>query len=710
MDGMMDRAFKYHLGPPTVNAELVENQLFKSHRYRNQNVGIERIRRAKTRAVLEADALVAQRKQEVKAAKGALIKTIAALNEEKVRTGKLCGSPEMRQIVADARAAHKATVTAFRGAQKAAEICNVIALDRVKLAHNALRRDARKASECYWGSYLLVEKAMRQSAGQPIYEDDAEPKDPKYVLWRREGAIGVRFQNNYANMPVERVFKENGLLMIDPVSERAWHSAIGVRPEAREHQPAQPPARHSPEKQGRRTAMRTRLRMCVFGENRKPIFAEWPMIMHRPIPAGSVMKEAYVTCKRMGSRWIWSLVIIAGIPKPVRPALLGTGTVAVNVGWRKLPSGDDRVAVWVGEDGRKGEIIVSKDMIASLRYESELRSVRDMLFNRMLAQLAEWLRGKELPEWILRATMSRKARFDGDPLPSSAQAIAWLAGWRSQARLASLTLTWAENRMPGDEQIFGRRPDKDKNGKPIKETGYGLEGWRYHDKHLWDWQSFQRYKSQNKRKEDYRLRAVALAESYDALTIISFNKSKVAKRPDEEEHSDEGRAAQDEAARSNRQLIAPSYLNEEFLKAFIARGKPTSEQDPALKTRECHLCGHVDVDGDFANSIDHVCPGCGETWDQDVNHGYNLLGLSKVKPGSTKVKRTRRAPKPGDDPNEPRHARARRLAREREQRVAAADAAAAEQAQAPAVQAAPARRPRRGKKVAVSDKKGRAST
>src|SRR5690606_14013043 len=81
-------------------------------------------------------------------------------------------------------------------------------------------------------------------------------------------------------------------LQVDAIDPRAWS---GTRSERRLH-------------------ARTTLRIRIGSEGRDPVWASFPMIMHRPLPPDGIVKQAAVKLARIGTRERWELHVTVQAP------------------------------------------------------------------------------------------------------------------------------------------------------------------------------------------------------------------------------------------------------------------------------------------------------------------------------------------------------------------------------------------------------------
>jgi len=562
----VQRVHKYGLLPP-LEQGLIEEQARRGHRYRNVLIEIERGRRAALReaelsdpqaagvaaAISWLDALAAQESAKIKAMRA--------------RTRSRSETAEMRERRDEARRLVKRAKLALR-AYRAFYLRRHLRqkADKINSLAVVLKKSARAQCGVYWGTYLLHEAAMDASSKQPLWDRSSQPNDPGYIRWDGTAAWGVQIQ---------------GGITVDMLM-----SCVDRRLRI-ERLPA------PPHMTGRRGKFRALLRIRIGSDGRAPIWGEWRMIMHRPLPEGAIVKRAVVHRRRDGRKWRWSVDLSITMPKP-KPAPTASGSVGLDIGWRQKPDGSIRVAYWSGSDGQHGELALpAKDVEG---YHENIRSVRDRNLDRLRDWLALRRQGSDTPEWFIEATKHMQK-------------------WRSAKRFARLCLQSRQHDTPGDIRL-------------------GLEWWRYRDIHLWDWETAQRGKTLRRRKDTYRRWAKTLASRYSALYLEEFDLRIFARKDD---------ASAAAIPRGNRHTVAVSELRLAMQSAFSS----VVEVDASNTTRQCHVCGHAES-WDAAASIHHACTSCGAVWDQDRNaaiiirerglSGQTATSARKRKPPKAKKK------------------------------------------------------------------------
>jgi hypothetical protein len=529
------RIYRFGCFAPVEGAELVDGQMRAARVYRNKLIEIELARRTAVRAAqtsvgdiaalhAKADRLAKEReeirlaiKSARKAARGRVAVDATATARLKELSSELAGA---RAELKTARAALKQRpeiLAAYRAADEAA---------------NVAVKAARAASGLYWGTYLLVERAHEQVRSSKT--------DPQFRRWDGSGRVGVQLQGGRA---MEKLTLDTRL-----------------RIEA------------LPTTGSRREQKRTRvhLRIGTGPDGRSPIWAVFPLILHRTPPAGAIIKWAWVARERIGPDWRWSLCLSVEAAFPKREC--GAGVVALDVGWRQRPGGGLRVGYWHDDQGQEGEIVLPPELVSRLPHADSVREIRDREFNAVRVRLLKWLASPtQTPAWLQ------------DALKNCGQ-------WRSCARLAQVVTRWTGERFDGDAEIFA-----------------ALEAWRKQDRHLWTWEANQRDKAYARRRDLYRVVAADLAKRYHTIVLERFDLREVAKRKQPESKDTEMPAP----VRHQRAIVAISELRQ-----CLAERLKVEEVDAAGTSTECSGCKMPLPTGE---DLMVACPGCGIVWDQDQN-------------------------------------------------------------------------------------------
>lgn len=535
-DRAATRVYKFGLLPPVTESARVRELLFAGHRLRNQLAEIENNYRWALR-LLTADLPEVARVAELDAQWRDLD---ARLLAERKATCSRKASPELAAEKAALKVALKEARLAAKEARaaRAADAYHILALadleDRAKL----LRRLAYEASGVTWGVRALVTDAIKQAA-------KTTPLHSNLCFRALDGArqrIGVTAPS---------------------AGDPTFHQLIAAPP--------------SPG--GRR--QRAILRLRVSSDGRAPVFAEFPMTLHRPIPPGKIV-QVVVSMEPEANRERWSAEFTVN-EEPSAPAH-GIGTVAVNVGWRSRPAGI-RVLTCVDHE-REWTVEMPPRIGEQLNKASSLREIRDRNQNAMVATVLPLLKSASV-EWLPAAVEHAHA-------------------WSSHRRWHRLFL-----RLRADG--FG-------------DTFPELRDWYHQDVHLWQWEAAQRRKAVNSRKDFYRTVAAGLSRKYDTVLIAKMDRAKAA--------TDKGAP---EAAQHNRVQAATYDLELSIMQAVTGRQGTVQILPSENKTKACHECGEV-CDFDAKATVEHTCEHCGATWDQDINHCHNLHAHFRESPGDAQTK------------------------------------------------------------------------
>jgi len=567
------RVYRYGLLRPTDEQELglVREQMRLANKYRNWLVWLERGYRMALSELVDAHPSVAPFLSETEASEVKVDAKEVKIRRKRKATRSRSESTEDRQEVATERVSLTERRNALSAARWAALKGPLKAeAKRMNDLWEEMQKETRRQSVCgvFWGTSQIQDLAMKESRKALLWYR-GKLALPDFVRWSDNQSVGVQVQDN---IPPEDLFRQGSLVRIAPVSPQAWSEAVP--------------------RGDRKRLQRTVLSLRVQSDaKRQPVWAHWPMIMHRAIPAGCVVTRVAVRCRMIGPREEWYATITVDDSKAETAQPCGNGTVAMDLGWRAMKGGGIRVARWRDSDGGSGEFQLDEHIVSSLRKAEGLHATRDDNFNEARAKLQKWLAGApDVPGWL---------RLDTETLGS----------WRSLERLQALAGKWKKNRFAGDEEGYA-----------------ALEQWHYHDYHLWQWESDQRAKSLRHRRELYRIFAAKMACRYSTLVLEDFEIPGVAKKPTVEEDSEYNKNAA-----HNRQLASPHEFRECMKAAFVARDGMVQLLPCADTTRHCSVCGSLEL-FDQAKHLWHTCLACeGEgratTWDQDDNAAQNLLDL-----------------------------------------------------------------------------------
>lgn len=402
-----------------------------------------------------------------------------------------------------------------------------------------LVREARHVNGLYWGTYNNVERAFRQALG-------TSRKELRFCRWDETGSLAVQIQG--APLPVAK--------LLAGTDGRARLGGSGKH---------------------------RLLYLRVASDGLAPVWGVFPIVYHRDLPNDAAIAGVKVVLRRVARQLKWSAQFILEAPRSAFALPSPTeGTVALDVGWRRLGE-EVRVATWVDDSGRSGELRLPARMLQRDKKVADLRSIRDKLFNEARNGLLEARRAGDWPEWLLEETTHTHA-------------------WKSPERLHTLALKWRHNRFAGDAALYD-----------------ALEAWRKQNRHLYEWECHQRENALRNRRELYRIFARRLA-GYAKVVVEKLDLRDFAELPGKEDKE----SPLVTSSRGRRFDAALSELFGACADAVSRAGGVWQEVEPAMTTQTCADC-EKEERFDAAKEVAHMCSSCGVTWDQDVNAARNLL-------------------------------------------------------------------------------------
>lgn len=509
--GTSVRVVEYGCLPPVNGGELIEHQLRLAHRYKNKLVEIElegrNAYRVAAREFGDMDALMT----EIEEIEGELEKTLEAIKKERQESrGRSVGgehrerAKEIRSRLRDKRADLKALRSKLKNHPAMKSRTQEINEERRKAI-----REARGNSGVYWGTYLRIENAARKAASGKM--------DPRFQRYTGEGCLSVQFQKG---LDVEKVFSGNRKASILPVSDAAWNGS--TRGE-------------------RRKASRSTLEFCVFSDERKPVFAELPVIVHRPLPEGGKVKWALLKRRRVADKWKWSVQFVVESPdKSCQrwPQKKRSGTATLEFSWKATAKGL-LVCRLADDSGRKEELVLARrgkgTALGRLEHAHSIQGIRD----RNLEEIKEKIKGWDgpAPEWFREMTKHHTR-------------------WRSPAKLVALCRFWRDQRFDGDSGLFE-----------------AVESWIQQDRHLWQWERNEADGAIRQRREMYRCFAAKLAKRYACVVLEKIDLRVSAKRrPVDLIHPEMRARIAEGSSRPLRFQAAISELRESIINACKREG------------------------------------------------------------------------------------------------------------------------------------------
>jgi hypothetical protein len=628
---------------PAKGADLVWRELSKAHDYYNALVRLDLDRRAMYRAARgvigenlpafdEAmGALNEQIKAEVgmlKAARGKARKRV----EDPVASARITALKVERKALAEQIKLARAEVEAVYGAGDAEYVrrtaekaegnkaprvrarTNVETLRemltepqwsidwklKAQIDYEANEAKKRLLSECGLtpGTYLLVQKAV-EAAFAPSPDGRPKPDPAPKKSFVGEGRLGVQIHQ----LPVAALLAGTDPQIALTVSDRP------------------PQGAKAQQRYGTLRMRITRDHQCV----------DFPVKLYRPLPADGIITQAWVRAERCGPRTRYEFQFVVESPQWVKSgAIKGAGTVAIDTGWR-IMEGGLRVAYWMDDHGRHGQILVPEGVRKAVDYADSLRSKSDTHFNTARADLRAWMRDNpsDVPAWMPEATETISQWRAHWKLIHVAKWLtlwpSWFDGlwgqWCADRKAAKPPgKTWKqwrdERKTAADLDLFGSFAEVGSwlRGKydtvpPLMQIAVYLNWWRRKDSHLYDWEMRERRYAENARTDMFR-KVCQVARQYERVLIEKIDLPKFNKNASPEE-----KVNQEWLHRTGR-IAAPGDLAARIMEACKGRAEKMSAD---ANTCTCHKCAHVNTAWEHPERRVQTCAGCGAEWDRDEN-------------------------------------------------------------------------------------------
>lgn len=381
-------------------------------------------------------------------------------------------------------------------------------------------------------SYLDIEAAHNQARSAPLYDDDAiTPSDPRFSRWDGEGQIGIQLQGGLSTADAQ-AGDDTRVRLVD-----AGHHTSSKR--------------------------FATLWLRVGSEGRAPMWAQFPVMVHREIPSSAIWKWVRVSLRREAFREVWTVEITVddSAPHPHSRDASLRDAVAVEWEWSPLDDGGMRVGRWADTRGQTGMIELSAHDVAGIRKGDGIRSVRDTV-------------RADASERIARTLVETR-----EPLP------AWLADaartmhlWKSSDRYHALVLRWRRERCDAARKAYEL-----------------LDAWAMRDAHLYEYEVGARRGALRRRRERYRVIASEWAGRYRTVLLSDQDLSREARFGDDSDRRFTAGCSELRAALRNA-------FGEEDAVESRWRDQPGEEEDREWceRTRDAWTAGGARGDGRFS--------------------------------------------------------------------------------------------------------------
>lgn len=582
----------YRYGIPTsvrhdvTNREAIERELRSLSQYRNAVREVEVERRARYREAVQRYPDVAEYQQRIGLISQEIDQLVEEAKAERKAQRKRVKDPERTVRIKELKLQRKELVAKVKETKaQLADAPEVLAVEQYAREAWKAMYNAEFAPRA-WGTRLRADEHLHQSFTQ-------SKEDPRFRRYDGTGEIAVQIQSSNKDGVTRGGLTTEGLLACKDTRARLEHC------------------------KGRYY----RLHLRVDSEGRAPVWASWPVVLHRPLPPGANIKWVVAQRIRAPHRgtlghpdcgFTWQVLFIIESTSFIVPLRTSGHVGAINFGFRKLDeAGSLRVGYVVGTDGTRREITLESygprerhsgryqypsgrerrhrpSVRVGLQFADKKRSQRDTEFNAIRKKLMA--ARDTAPEWLQQAT---------ETLPH----------WRNPAKLHRVRVRWAGERYDGDGEIFA-----------------AVDSWARADRHNMQHEVGCRERAYAARTAMYRSIARELCLQFREIRIpkSALAKLRIKRRADQEGESEletsQRRQLNDAAAYSFIQALRLMAQN---------TGAVIVECDPAYISSVHFTCGEK-CNADMRPSIEVQCEHCGHTFDQDENAALNLLASGGV--------------------------------------------------------------------------------
>jgi len=580
------KVYTFIAKPPIEGLAETNRQISNAHRYYNKLIELHRQRiidlavaqRRASQSLVEADAMVM-------AADNVLAALRTSIRERNAIARRKTATKADRLLIAtakerlkEAKDYRKVLRVAVRNHPEYAA-----AKDAIWTAHYEARRQARAECGCYFGTYLLIERAIEQATGQTKNKNGTQQFRKPVLVETPVGVLDLHLPHfrRWTGGGLAGCQLQNGLAVAKALACTDSRFRVEIPPGVLE------------KKCNRLVVFWIR----VASDHGNPVWAKVPAYLPRryvnprePQPdflaEETIIKWATIDRRQVTVRrnsegaWVpyynWQIQLT--VTEPTKSPVNKSGNCGIDLGWRLMDDKSLRVAYLVDSTGAKESIELPTSLTERWERSFNLASLRDVMFNTIKAKLGEFIRSHECPDWLTSVA-------------------SYLGLWRAKGKLAKLVDQW--QRFAGDDDIFRQ-----------------LQYWRGQDVHLWQWEVNNLKRAQRIRLELYR-RLAHRIKGYAHVVVEDCDWRELNKLPKAESEE-----SVNKVARRMMRIAAVGMLRELLVRA---EAKPHSAVNT---TKQCHLCGEIN-EFDQAVELVHQCSACGTAWDQDYNAAMNLLARAK---------------------------------------------------------------------------------
>jgi len=288
---------------------------------------------------------------------------------------------------------------------------------------------------------------------------------------------------------------------------------------------------------------------------RNPIWAKFPVKMHRMPPDDSIIKWASVIVRRIGDRLEYKFQLTLEHASFVGSRPEGVGEVDVRVKWSRRDDGSICVATANGED-----VLIPVASTVTLLKARALTGSAKRYYEEALtyAHRVSCLGGHQLSGWHRLASDFRRCQFR-----AFCEAYALTAFGTDELR--ETWKQWKDLRFAEGLDLYCRPENVHIWIKlePAKRIAFYLYLWARKDRHLREWERQMTRHGELARDEVFRREAIRLATRYHVMVHDGMSIADLAKRAEIDE-----RDVLHKSARGQRVIAAPGRFREVLIEVF----------------------------------------------------------------------------------------------------------------------------------------------
>lgn len=341
----------------------------------------------------------------------------------------------------------------------------------------------------------------------------------------------------------------------------------------------------------------------------------WPIVIHRDIPDGAVIKTIAVHRKRIGNKFAWScsITIDDGKEKALLSDHASSSVCGIDLGFRKMGDGRLRVAMLADSQGAR-ELCLSSEWVSGMTHVEAIQARMDVAANVVWAHIQ-----KDIGNYVLatkpKELVDGAPEFKQAPLDAAVEALRRAAGKLTSKnaaptqRMLRLSAVIESKELVHDERQLAT----------LSKSADALRLWAVTRRRPFNEMNNLREKLQRQRTHIYRKFAAQVAKNYVDVHIEKMDLKELSQTKKNREVEDN---PLHQAARHQRKNASLYSLVLSIKQACVKSGSDFAQVDAAYSTTTCSSCGAT---MEASTDIVASCKACGAHHDQDENAAKNFL-------------------------------------------------------------------------------------